>query len=34
MWYQCEECIFATNGTKNASQHEAQTGHTMTSEEE
>jgi hypothetical protein len=34
MWYQCQECIFATNGTKSAAKHTAETGHEMSEEEE
>lgn len=34
MWYQCKNCVFATNSTHAAEQHEAKTGHETTQEED
>lgn len=34
MWIQCNDCISATNSPKNAEQHKADTGHTMTEEQD
>jgi hypothetical protein len=34
IWYQCDECVFATNGTRLAREHQEDTGHTVTEEQE
>lgn len=34
MWYQCDSCIAATNSPARAEQHEANTGHTYTEEQD
>lgn len=33
-WWECDECIFASNSTKQAIKHEETTGHMVYSEEE
>lgn len=34
VWYQCEDCIFATNSRKAATLHTAKSGHTNITEEQ
>jgi hypothetical protein len=33
-WYECEECVFATNSPRQATRHEVATGHTVTGDAE
>lgn len=34
MWFECMDCVFATNSTKQADQHMQKTGHDVTSEDD
>ena len=34
MWYDCSECVFASNSPKLANDHTAHSGHTVNEEKE